>query len=145
MIQIFAKMSTILYTVTLKLCVAMIMVLILAVWYASKKYYEKMDETKNQFKTYKVIIATTITLLTGQIIWSEAKYYYDKRRWKTWLQQQHPGKKRWPPPPPDWENLPGIPKPPAGKPPVMKDEVQDQAQQQQRGGPKARAASIKSY
>ena len=79
MIQVLTHMSMI------KLFVAMIMVLIPAVWYASKKYYEKMEEPKNQY-TIKVIAATTITLLTGQIIWTKAKYY--KRSWKAWLQQQ---------------------------------------------------------
>ena len=67
---------------------AVILVFTMVSWYAAKKYYEAQEEQRYQNKVFAIAAGTTVTILTGQIIWAKAKKFLTHLSWRNWLKQE---------------------------------------------------------
>ena len=73
---------------------AVILVFTMVSWYAAKRYYEAQEEQRYQNKVFAIAAGTTVTILTGQLIWAKAKKFQSRVNWNIWLKQEQMPKPR---------------------------------------------------
>ena len=83
----YLTMSTIICTISLKLLMAMIFILMIASWYTAKKYYEHLGKQQQQRSTFAIAAGTTITFFSGQFTWAKVNKLRLQRNWENSLKQ----------------------------------------------------------
>ena len=67
---------------------AMILIFMMASWYAAKKYYAILEERQKQNRTFMIAVATTVTIFAGQLVLMKIKKVLSKVNWNNWLKQE---------------------------------------------------------